>query len=428
MSKYLILFLSLLALNTYAAKTICSITINSNDEINSFKNNLPASDFQFVELTQFKEGTGKSWLRSACESKIQCDVLLISGHFAGSFFGDSGKTLPLRDLEKSACQDECSGIFNNTKEVYLFGCNTLAGKDKDSRTPEQYLQVLLDDGFSLGQAQQVVAFRYSPLGGSFANRMRSVFTNTPKIYGFNSKSPLGKHVGPMLDRYFKKRGLQYSQILETNSAKISSEFLSYFKSTSMIQTSGMNLSFDSSQKLSMSPVCFLDTSNEKNSRLEKLKWIENMFSKGNGLEMLMYVAEFLHVEKNRKRWNSEEKAIFTAIKENQALKTDLLNIVNSQLPWLERSKLDILSFIREVDWMDKDEVNHKVYSILNIDSKNFGLNEMNKVCSLGFKYSVDIYDFNGNQWSNTYFKYALMCITPDNDYRIWQKINESNYF
>jgi hypothetical protein len=37
---------------------------------------------------------------------IQCDVLLISGHFAGSFFGDSGKTLPLRDLEKSAKQGE----------------------------------------------------------------------------------------------------------------------------------------------------------------------------------------------------------------------------------------------------------------------------------------------------------------------------------
>lgn len=428
MKKLVFLFFSLLAINSYASKTICSITINSDDEIKSFKNNLPVNEFQFIELTQFKESPGKPWLRSACESKVQCDVLLISGHFAGSFFGSSGKTLPLRDLEKSACQDECSGIFNNTKEVYLFGCNTLAGKEKDSRTPEQYLQVLLDDGFSLGQAQQVVAFRYSPLGGSFANRMRSVFSNTPKIYGFNSKSPLGKHVGPILDRYFQKRSAQYSNIIDSNSQKNTREFLNYFKSTSMTQASGMNINIDPTQKLAISPVCFLDSANEKNSRIEKLKWIENMFSKGNGLEMLMYVAEFLHTEKNRKRWSSDEKAVFTAIKENQILKTDLLSIVNSQLPWLDRSKLDILSFIKEVDWMDKDEVNHKVYSILNIDSKNFGVNDMNKVCGLGFKYSVDIYDFNSSHWNNTYFKYAIMCITPDNDYRIWEKINNSNYF
>lgn len=410
-----------------AKKTICSVTINSDDEILSFKKNLPSSEFEFIELTTFKDSQSKSWLRSACEAGVECDVLVVSGHFAGTFFGSSGKTLPLRDLEKSACLEECAGIFKKTKEVYLFGCNTLAGKEKDSRTPEQYLQVLLSDGFSLGQAQQVVAFRYSPIGGSFANRMRSVFTNTPKIYGFNSKSPLGKHVGPLLNKYFQKRASQFSSMIDTQSKAQINELLGFFKSTSMVHAAGMSLSLDPQQKLEMSPVCFLASSNEKNSRAEKLRWIQNMFAKGNGLEMLMYVSEFLHQEKNRRRWNSEEKAIFMAIKENQTLKQDLMNIVNSPQPWLDRSKIDVLTFIKEMDWMDTDTVNQKIYAILKLDSKSFNVEDMRRVCSYGIQYSIDIYDFNASQWNNNYFKYAIMCITPDNDYRIWSKLNESVY-
>lgn len=410
-----------------AKKTVCSITINSDDEILSFKRNLPSSDFNFVELTEFKESQNKSWLRSACESGVTCDVLVISGHFAGTFFGSSGKSLPLRDLEKSACLEECSGIFKKTKEVYLFGCNTLAGKEKDSRTPEQYLQVLLSDGFSLGQAQQVVAFRYSPIGGTFANRMRSVFANTPKIYGFNSKSPLGKHMGPMLNKYFQKRAGQFSSLIETQSKSQISELLSFFKSTSMVQAAGMSLNLDPQHKLEMSPVCFLASSNEKNSRLEKLKWIQNMFSKGNGLELLMYVSEFLHQEKSHRRWSSEEKAVFMAIKDNQTLKQDLMNIVDSPLPWLDRSKIDVLAFIKEMDWMDADTVNHKIYSILKLTSKDFNVEDMRRVCSYGIQYSINVYDFNSSQWNNNYFKYAIMCITPDSDYRVWSKINESVY-
>jgi hypothetical protein len=428
----LILPLLLLSLNSFAEKkVVCSMTINSSDEITAFKSHLSPDEFTFVELTSFEKDPTKHWLKNSCDAGVECDVLVISGHFAGTFFGSSGKSLSLMDLEKAACTDECAGIFKKTKEVYLFGCNTLAGKEKDTRTPEAYLQVLLDDGFTLGQAQQVVAFRYSPIGGSFANRMRSVFNKTPQIYGFNSISPLGKHVAPMLNRYLKKNAKNYSSSLsslfENNSTKTNKELLSLFKSTSMVQASGMSFTLDPDGQLQRSPVCFLSSANKQNTRLEKLKWIETLFSKGNGLELLMYVSEFMYEERARKRWNKEELVVFNAIKDNLTLKTELIGIIDSPAKWLERSKLDVLSFVKEMEWLDKDDVNEKVYSILNLRAKNFNVEDMRKVCSFGVHYPIGIYDFNNSYWSNDYFKYAIMCITPENHYSVWRKITEQNY-
>src|SRR2546430_9137058 len=59
-------------------KTVCTITVNSADEREVFKRFLPADDYEFVELV---ERGRPDWLRSSCQKQVQCDVLLISGHF-----------------------------------------------------------------------------------------------------------------------------------------------------------------------------------------------------------------------------------------------------------------------------------------------------------------------------------------------------------
>ena len=180
---------SVLASVGWAKKTVCSITINSNDEVEAAKKMLPAQDFDFIELTQMG---GDDWFKRACEKKVSCDVLIVSGHFGGTFFGSSQKTLPISELESESCSNQCDSILKQPKEVFLFGCNTLAGKNQDKRTPEQYREVLMQDGFTAAQAEQVVAFRYSPIGINFSSRMAHIFRNTSRIYGFNSVSPLGK--------------------------------------------------------------------------------------------------------------------------------------------------------------------------------------------------------------------------------------------
>lgn len=128
-------------------KTVCSMTLNSNEEIELFKDKLTPLGWKFIELIPKNEDPyNENWLQLSCEQKVKCDILVVSGHFGGTFFGSSRYRLTTEELESRSCQTTCDGIFNQPKEVFLFGCNTLANKDKDQRTPEEYLQILRNDG------------------------------------------------------------------------------------------------------------------------------------------------------------------------------------------------------------------------------------------------------------------------------------------
>lgn len=202
-------------------KTLCTITINSSQEKEIFRKKLPSSQFNVVELVPetapgmaWIEGwSGANWFKKACERRIQCDILLISGHFAGTFFGRSGQSLSLNEMEKASCQSACDGIFKRPKEVYLFGCNTLADKSLDHRRPEDYVEVLRADGFSAEDAQAVALQRYTPWGASNLDRMRSLFPNAVGLYGFSSTSPLGKYVEEPLSKYLEGRAKTYASEL-----------------------------------------------------------------------------------------------------------------------------------------------------------------------------------------------------------------------
>ena len=103
-------------------QTVCTITVNSPDEREVFRRYLPAERFDFVELV---EHGNPDWLAASCRKAVRCDVLLVSGHFAGTEFYSSrlqnNETLPVDVLERAACSDSCPGLFEDLKEVYLFG-------------------------------------------------------------------------------------------------------------------------------------------------------------------------------------------------------------------------------------------------------------------------------------------------------------------
>ncbi len=187
--------------------TICTITINSDEERKIFESQVKKYPDKFnslVELTNF--GDDKNWFTKACQSGVRCDQLIISGHFAGTFFGESSeKELSLEDLEKAGCSKSCEGILGNPYEVFLFGCNTLAEKKQDGRTPEQYLQVLLQDGRPLAEAEATVQSRYGALGDSNRVGMQRAFSGEKKqLYGFDSIGPSGKTIKSFLNNYFSK--------------------------------------------------------------------------------------------------------------------------------------------------------------------------------------------------------------------------------
>ena len=50
-------------------RTVCTITVNSDDEREVLRRTLPASEFDFVELV---ERGRPDWLRGACERNVRC--------------------------------------------------------------------------------------------------------------------------------------------------------------------------------------------------------------------------------------------------------------------------------------------------------------------------------------------------------------------
>src|SRR5258705_9317055 len=99
MKRFLLILLAAAApLATGAADktTVCTITVNSSDERDAFRQHLSQDKYEFVELV---EGGRRDWLSSACRRGVRCDVLLVSGHFAGTEFYssrfDAQATLPV---------------------------------------------------------------------------------------------------------------------------------------------------------------------------------------------------------------------------------------------------------------------------------------------------------------------------------------------
>jgi len=190
-------------------KTVCSVTINSKDEREAFRNTLDRDLYNWVELLPHNSEANSNrfiardtyWLKRACEKQIKCDIMVFSGHFASSFIGDSGFELKLSELTKYSCQNKCNNFFNSVKEVYLFGCNTLANNTPDKRTISQYRELLIQDGVSPHQAQRIAARRYTKYGQTIRDEFRRVFPKAENIYGYSKPSPTGKNVKPYLVKY-----------------------------------------------------------------------------------------------------------------------------------------------------------------------------------------------------------------------------------
>lgn len=162
-------------------KTICTITVNSSDEREAFRRHLPKGEYEFVELV---EKGRDDWLANACHRGVQCDALVISGHFnAGdTFYSDNiakDEHLNVDELERASCSASCPGLFAKLKEVYLFGCESLNPDATQYQSSE---------------------------GESGRERMRRLFANVPAIYGFSGHAPVGPTAGAIIGRYFAAGG------------------------------------------------------------------------------------------------------------------------------------------------------------------------------------------------------------------------------
>ena len=308
--------------------TVCAITINSDDEKKIFQDQAAKFPKKFnpvVELTDFSHD--ENWFDKACESKVKCDQLIISGHFGGDFFGSSGKSLPMSKLEKAGCSNSCPGIMNQPHEVFLFGCNTLAEKDQDHRTPAQYLQVLLADGIPRDQAELVVESRYGNIGDSNRAVMQRAFGGSHKqIYGFSSVGPSGKNVKQYLQNYFAKTNASdrldklsgmrmLKQVNTTNSMLAQS-----LKATAFAQCESSDLKDESTKK-----ICSLQDSRVGIDK--KIEVIVDALQSPNFLSYIPAINIFL-TEFPVSGMSASQKKALKEISDNKIVTSQILGLIN----------------------------------------------------------------------------------------------------
>ncbi|MBX3605906.1 MAG: hypothetical protein KF788_11560 [Piscinibacter sp.] len=216
-----------------APKTVCTVTINSADEKESFQRHLPSGDYRFVELVQAGQ---PDWLASARRRGVSCDVLVISGHFDdGSEFytdrHDFREFLTVHEMQHESCRSD--GLFAHLKEVYLFGCNTLKADPRYTAGGE-IVRSLERAGQSHADAERRAAWLGERYGQSNRERLRHVFKDVPVVYGFSSKAPLGRYAGPLMERYFES-----APPGEVGSGRPSPTLLKLFGPSSMISVAGL---------------------------------------------------------------------------------------------------------------------------------------------------------------------------------------------
>ena len=216
-------------------KTVCTITINSPDERETFRRYLPPDRYRVVELVEHGR---PDWLAAACRRGVACDALIVSGHFdAGTEFYsdrfDHREFLTVAEMERASCSASCSGLFSHLKEVYLFGCNTLKAEPVHVASAE-IARSLVRSGRTPEEAERLSAALTDRYGQSNRERMRQVFKGTPVLYGFSAQAPLGRVAGPLLDRYF-----QSAPKGETASGRVSPTFVELFAGHSIAVAAGL---------------------------------------------------------------------------------------------------------------------------------------------------------------------------------------------
>lgn len=413
--RFVILFFVVYSTHAYGLvkKNLCTVTINSTDEADLFKKRLSPHDWNFIELTPSStEADTKNWFQAACKKKIECDVLVISGHFAGSFFGKSKFVLPIEELETMSCDKSCDGILNRPKEVFLFGCNTLATKEKDLRSPEEYMQVLRDDGFTAAQASQVVSFRYSGFGESYKTRMSSVFSKTPQIYGFSSKGPSGSTISSMLDKYLQnsKSDYQHFDSMKSKAKTAKNEKLfSALQQTSLVQTTG---SLPNMKSVDEKPYCYVRS--PQISRLKKLKYIEKLLQSAEGIQMISHVEDFIHDLKSPESHlsNGEANAL-RQLSESGKIKDQLMTLLKLEGEIYIPLKVHILNTLKDLEIVDSAFVEKTFNNLIDLQTP-FTASRKDMLCSSNFMANIPIDIIPEKRWTEVDFIISLLCLHPKN--------------
>lgn len=382
-------------------KTVCTVTMNSTQEKELFQQYL--KEFNFVELTH--EST-QDWFGAACKQGIKCDVLLFSGHFGGSFFGSEDYKLSLEALEDFSCRKDCDGILKNPKEVFLFGCNTMAGKGQDHRTIEEYVEALMEEGFTRGQAQQTAAFRYSEMGSSFRERMTGVFAGVKKIYGFYSLAPLGEQIAPGLENYLKWVG-PYGKHLDTLGDAKNEKLFKSLDGMTLIERPGASLALRD-----RAPVCVLN--NPAEELTTKATWIRDVMNDAKKrLEYAPMINFFLSkMKRDGVSFGPAEKALMDEVAANTEARKAIEGFLAKPNPGLLAMQVSMAGLAYKLGWWDAATFRAGLNRVMGgIFKSDLDREARDTICSLDTELDIPLEILPRRPWGSDTVR-AIECMKP----------------
>jgi hypothetical protein len=357
-----------------AQRTVCTITVNSDDEKETFRRYLPPTD-RFVELVE----RGRSdWLASACRARVSCDVLIISAHYDGNnaFFPDRlelDEHLTVTELERASCSGSCPSLFDNLKEVYLFGCNTLNAEPQSGASAD-VVRSLVREGLSPKEAQRQLRALSGSYGESSRDRMRQIFNDVPVIYGFASTAPVGPIAGATLSRHFRAAGVR-----EVGSGRPSSRLVEAFAAYGLTYASGGG----DRGALAAARADMCQFADERLSTATKLAFVHELLQRHVG-EARLQLDRIQRLTATLDETTRRQPAVAQALEDlarDDAARSQLLDYARAAEPSV---RVRLLALAQDVGWLSAAEHREELAAMLRQlqDRTVLGLSDVNLACTL----------------------------------------------
>lgn len=367
-----------------APKTVCTVTINSDDEKETFRRHLPDSKYRFVEL--IKPGR-PDWLRAACRSGVSCDVLIVSAHFDGdndfySEYLEAQEYLTVSELERLSCSNSCPALFSHLKEVYLFGCNTLNPQPIDSASDEVMQRLVREGRSNERAARRQLQSMSAAHSQSSRDLMRQIFKDVPVIYGFASKAPPGPEAGPLLANHLRTAGRR-----EFASGRKSDRLLRTFAPFGMTAAPGMT-----------------DQDPHADSRAQMCRFADDRLAPATKLEFVHGLLQGqlgetrLHLDRIQRLMTEldhrarQAPAVSRALKkiaDDKPARARFLDYARGPEPLAVR--VSYVNLARDLGWLSSDGRREELTRVLaDLQSrKSIGLSELNLACGLNREHDLD---------------------------------------
>lgn len=402
--------------------TICSITLNSTQERKIFETQVKKSPEKFnpiVELTDFKENSSedKNWFDLACESGIQCDQVVISGHFSNTekhFFGSSKLDLELSALEAKSCSKTCDGILSHPYEIFALGCNTLEEVNVEP------MREFLKAGLTPSEAQAQIEGRGGVFGESNKSALLRAFGGERKqIYGYFASGPSGATVEQFLKKYFSSNSLVdrleklQADRLMGKIDSMNKDLAASLKSTNFSQCEGGGLYRDELNSLRCKIV---DTNLDRKDRMSA---VVEALGREDFLAFIPTINQFLS-ELSENNWDDETKSEFKLVSENEELKKRILTLI-SKVKSVDKSR-DYITLAENLHFIDDEQKNEIIKQAFekSIFKTNLSKDDLFEIC---YKYPELVKTLKLSELSET------KLVLKNEDYealRCLEVISESN--